>query len=726
MVAEPEGRGWAVPIPLHPAWGADGQRRHGGTVRALIICSEQPPVESGVARAIHQLSAGLSARGHSIDLLTGGDARYLNLGEFRFNTLAAQWPAVRAALADYDVVNIHGPAPTISDAYLGLLRTVPAAQRPRILYTHHFSIDLAQWKTASRLYENFHRHIARLADEIVVPTPSYHSMLSSRRGPAVRLIPWGVDVERFAGERLIAPYDGSRPLRVLFVGQMRPYKGIAELVQAAADEPDLELTVVGKGRLEDHFRAMATSSNTTFVGSVTDDVLTDLYLSHDVVVKAATSRLEAFGLVLLEGMAAGCVPVASDLPGVRDVAVATGRVVPARDVEGLRTALLRLARSPATVRDLQSRSRAEAARYSWESTVDAYEQAFVHPIPKTIDLTRHGREGGLASEEPIKVLYIGGTGRTGSTLIDRILGQYEGIFNAGELAFVWRYGLREGGRCSCGELLADCAVWQKIFVHAYGGVGAVDADEMVELRRRFNSKHLPLMLTKGIRGRLLSRLGPFPERVEHLYRAIHAVTGSRVIVDSSKEPHYSYILKSRPGLDVYFLHLVRDPRAIALSWRRKRREQGMGGRVFMQRRSWLTSAAYFDVSNAAADVIWGGSSDRYLRVRYEDFVSRPAETLDAIGAFVGEALDLDQLLVDDQVALEVTHSAWGNPNRFQHGLVRITPDSAWKEALPVWRRLTATATTFPLMRRYGYPIRVSGTISENGAARLRPRVTQPD
>jgi hypothetical protein len=527
-------------------------------------------------------------------------------------------------------------------------------------------------------------------------------------------------VDRFAGQRLVPDYDGSRPLRVLFVGQMRPYKGIAELVQAVADQRHLTLTVVGKGRLEDHYRSLATSSNTEFVGSVSDDVLTRLYLSHDVVVKAATSRLEAFALVLLEGMAAGCVPVASDLPGVRDVAVATGRIVPACDVEGLRTALVDLARNPTFVRELQARSRAEATRYSWASTVAGYEQAFLRPIPRTIDLTqRRRRESQLTPEAPIKILYIGGTGRTGSTLIDRILGQFDGVFNAGELAFVWRHGLRDGGRCSCGEPLISCSVWQKIFLEAFGGVDGIDANEMVELRKRFNSKHLPLMLTEGIRGQLLDRLGPYPERVERLYRAIHAVTGSRIIVDSSKEPHYSYILKSRPGLDVYFLHLVRDPRAIALSWRRKRPEQGFSGGVFMERRSWATSAAYFDVSNVAAEAVWGQSSDRYLRVRYEDFVARPAATLAAIGAFIGESLDLDQLLVDDHVALQATHSAWGNPNRFQHGLIRITPDTAWTAKLPAWRRLTATALTWPLMRRYGYPIRAATAVPDAARTTVR-------
>jgi len=355
--------------------------------RALIICSEQPPTESGVARAIASVSDGLRRRGHHVDVVTGGDARYFSLGEFRFNTLALQWRRVHATLRDYDVINIHGPAPTISDAYLGLLRTVPRAHRPRVLYTHHFSIELDQWHRATRVYDAFHRRVARLADEIIVSSPSYQQLLSSRHGPPVRLIPWGVDLQRFSGRRTAPPYDGSRPLRLLFVGQMRPYKGIAEIIQAVSGSPELHLTVVGKGRLEGQYRELASGTTARFVGSVSDEELTRLYLDHDVVVKASTNKLEAFGLVLVEGMAAGCVPVTSDLPGVSDVARPTGRIVRAGDVEDLRRALLDLAANPPTVRELGARSRVSARSYDWSRTVEQYERAFLAPLPEVIDLT---------------------------------------------------------------------------------------------------------------------------------------------------------------------------------------------------------------------------------------------------------------------------------------------------------------------------------------------------
>jgi Sulfotransferase family len=310
-----------------------------------------------------------------------------------------------------------------------------------------------------------------------------------------------------------------------------------------------------------------------------------------------------------------------------------------------------------------------------------------------------------SDDAPVKILYIGGTGRTGSTLIERVLGQLAGVFNGGELAFVWKHGISEGGRCSCGNQLVHCPVWQAIFADAFGGFDQVDAADMVRLRTRFNSIHLPLMLTKGIRLRFMRRLDTFPETVERLYRSIRTVTGNRIIVDSSKEPHYSYILRSRPALDLYFLHLVRDPRAIAFSWRRKREELGFGPGSFMRRRGAVTSPLYFDVSNTAAEMFWSRSPDRYMRLRYEDFVARPIETLRSVGDFVGEDFDISPLFADGSVSVRPTHSAWGNPTRFERGLIPIAPDTAWRAEMPAWRQAVTTAMTWPLMLRYGYPLR---------------------
>lgn len=118
------------------------------------------------------------------------------------------------------------------------------------------------------------------------------------------------------------------------------------------------------------------ATNIRFIGPIDDDDLTEEYLRNDVIVLPSINRLEAFGLVLLEGMAAGCVPVASDLPGVRDIAGKTGHLFPPGDVVALRSTLLTLATDPSRVRELQLRSSIRAGSYTWTTAVDRYEELF--------------------------------------------------------------------------------------------------------------------------------------------------------------------------------------------------------------------------------------------------------------------------------------------------------------------------------------------------------------
>ncbi len=83
------------------------------------------------------------------------------------------------------------------------------------------------------------------------------------------------------------------------------------------------------------------------------------------------------------------------------------------------------------------------------------------------------------------------------------------------------------------------------------------------------------------------------------------------------------------------------------------------------------SAAYFDVSNAAAEAFWSRSPDRYMRLRYEDFVARPVEI--EVGDLVGEEFDTCS---PTGVSVRLTHSAWGNPSRFEGGVIPVVSHTA--------------------------------------------------
>jgi glycosyltransferase involved in cell wall biosynthesis len=346
-------------------------------MRILVIASELPPVASGVAHSTGRLIRGLRQLGHQVDTLSSADAPYLRSGEVRVSALGGRLlRLIRKIGSRYDLVNVHGPVPTISDVSLMLLRAIRRRGRPRILYTHHWTLEFDSGVLA-RLdgpYMTAHQILMRLADHVVVESEGYADLLDVNNGPPVSVVPCGVDSDRF---RPAGPtgYAGTEALRVLFVGQLRPYKGAAVAIDAVAHQPGITLTVVGRGPQEPSLRRRLSESgadNVRMTGYLDDEALVDAYRGHDVCVLPSTNRLEAFGLVLLEGMAAGCVPVASDLPGVRDLARSSGLLVAPGNAQDLRWALHALAARPDAVRCLQASAIEVASRHSWDSAFVAY------------------------------------------------------------------------------------------------------------------------------------------------------------------------------------------------------------------------------------------------------------------------------------------------------------------------------------------------------------------
>jgi glycosyltransferase involved in cell wall biosynthesis len=351
-------------------------------MRVLVVVSEVPPIVSGVARCADRLVGGLTAAGHEVDVISSLEVPRWEVGEFRLSSFAGHWPLVRRRLAGYDVVNLHGPVPTMSDVFLAMTRYLPPLRRPRLVYTHHSAIELERWAPATRTYNRVHDRLAQVADRIVTTSEFYRTLLARPGGPPVEVVPWAVDASRFAlPPRTLTP--PTQRLRLLFVGQLRPYKGVDVLLRAVAGHPRLRLTMVGRGPLEPRYRQQAErlgASNVEFLGRIDDDQLAAIYGDHDVVVLPSTTRAEAFGLVLLEGMAAGCVPVASDLPGVRDIAGPTGVVVPPGDHTALRQALTRLAADRQRTLQLAHASQARARGMGWEGVVARYERIFAQTL----------------------------------------------------------------------------------------------------------------------------------------------------------------------------------------------------------------------------------------------------------------------------------------------------------------------------------------------------------
>jgi hypothetical protein len=301
-----------------------------------------------------------------------------------------------------------------------------------------------------------------------------------------------------------------------------------------------------------------------------------------------------------------------------------------------------------------------------------------------------------------KVLYVVGLGRSGSTILSNSLGQIGGYFSAGELNFIWRHNVIENRLCGCGRPFRECPVWTRVMEEAFGGMDGVDPREMMRLQSSgTRTRHIPLMLTARGDRVLKERLEKLLINYGRLYEAIGSVTGSRVIVDSSKEPAHGYAMSLVPDLDFYVLHLIRDPRAAAYSWLKKKPQPDTDSREHMVRFSPTKSSALWNSWNASAEALWRRTPEKYLRLRYEDFAANPRKGLERILEFVGFTAELP-LAGEREVMLGISHTVSGNPNRFETGAVELRPDREWMDKMQPRHRALVTALTLPLLRRYGY------------------------
>ena len=261
------------------------------------------------------------------------------------------------------------------------------------------------------------------------------------------------------------------------------------------------------------------------------------------------------------------------------------------------------------------------------------------------------------------MLLLGGAGRSGSTLLERMLDQVPGVTALGEVLHLWERGLAGDELCGCGRTFAACPFWSEVGVRAFDGWASLDAAEQVRLRHEVvRTRYAPslLGLPTSPRRRLLR--GRLARASSRLYAAAEQVAGSRLLVDSSKHPAYALLLR-RVRVDLRCVLVVRDPRAVAHSWRRTvRRPEVVDRDEAMPRYSvaytaltWVLSAVIYEGLRAVGVPV--------LVSRYEDLVARPEHELRRVLDFAGIAVGADGVPVEgDTVDLAASHTVGGQPD----------------------------------------------------------------
>ncbi len=313
---------------------------------------------------------------------------------------------------------------------------------------------------------------------------------------------------------------------------------------------------------------------------------------------------------------------------------------------------------------------------------------------------------------PAKILFIGGFGRSGTTILDNVLGQVDGFFSAGETLYIWDRSFIEDRLCGCSRAFSECPVWQPIAgkIAPRGETAEKRREELdhwVQVRESLTPKRVTLAARGGMSPDSASGIAhgvaEYQRRMIDVYRAIQQETGCQVIVDSSKSPGHGYLLQGSPELDAYAVHIVRDPRAVAFSWQKKKVYDPSGDQpLMMSRHSPARSSRLWNTWNMATQAVWKKSPSRYMRIRYEDFMAQPRSTLQEILDHVGEGNRSLDFVRGNTVEMGEIHALAGNPSRFNDGSVELRRDDRWRQDQPAGHRRLVTLLTYPLLRRYGY------------------------
>ncbi len=318
--------------------------------------------------------------------------------------------------------------------------------------------------------------------------------------------------------------------------------------------------------------------------------------------------------------------------------------------------------------------------------------------------------------DDFRVVYLGGMGRSGSTLAERLLGELPGVCVAGEIVHLWQRGVVDNERCGCGTEFLACEFWSGVAEAAFGGWSSVDVARIAELRGSVDrTRFIPRLAGPALGAAIRRDLAEYTSYYERLYHGISQVSGCPVVVDSSKHASLAFCLRRSESVDLRVVHVVRDSRAVAYSWTTRVRRPEAAGTAgeseagYMTRYSPVRAAREWNTQNGALQLLArGGGGVPVLRIRYEDLVAAVKPTLRDIAGFAGITVEDAGLAFvsgggqSQRAQLSQAHTAAGNPMRFTTGQITIRPDDRWQTAMPAGQRRTVTALTLPLLRHYGY------------------------
>ncbi|MEM0372800.1 MAG: glycosyltransferase [archaeon] len=364
-------------------------------MKILVVSKYFLPFFGGIESVVYYNAKYLAKKGHDVVVIASEHKKGLpktetidGIGVVRVPTLfkfsaAPINPAVffEVMKRDFDICNIHEPNPF--NNFLACAACF-LKKKPFVVTYHSDIIGRGGiLKPFFWLYKNFTQRIIFARAKMIMPTsPQYvriSDTLPSVDRKKITVIPNGVDLAKFRHLK-----KKRRKNEVLFIGRLIYYKGLDVLIKAMKEVvervPDAKLKIAGTGELEAELKALAKQlkleKNIKFLGRVSDKELERLLNESAVFVLPSVHRSEAFGIVILEAMSAGCPVITTDISGTVYAAGDAGIIVKNKNVGDLADAIIRVLKDEKLQKRMSKLGLKQAKRFQWKNIAEMTEQVY--------------------------------------------------------------------------------------------------------------------------------------------------------------------------------------------------------------------------------------------------------------------------------------------------------------------------------------------------------------